>query len=120
MKTPQSHGSAHTNRENSTGKLSKKSCQMSNLSSPFQRLNYSYFKKKGMKWPLSILSQNELAGFIDCNFDRKKKMFIVKEINIQKEKAVDKVGLYLTLCSLARFHEADDLIILGEKYHDYH
>ena len=40
--------------------------------------------------------------------------------DIQKEKAVDKVGLYLTLCSLARFHEADDLIILGEKYHDYH
>ena len=67
-----------------------------------------------------ILSKNQLAGFVDCNFDRKKKMFIVKEINIQKEKAVDKVGLYLTLCSLARFHEADDLIILGEKYHDYH
>ena len=82
--------------------------------------SFEYFKKKGMKWPLSILSQNELAGFIDCNFDRKKKMFIVKEINIQKEKAVDKFGLYLTLCSLARFHEADDLIILGEKYHDYH
>ena len=39
--------------------------------------SFEYFKKKGMKWPLSILSQNELAGFIDCNFDRKKKMFIV-------------------------------------------
>ncbi len=81
---------------------------------------FEYFKKKGMKWPLSILSKNELVGFIDCNFDRKKKKLIVKEINIQKEKAVDKVELYRTLCSLARFHEADDLIIGGEKYPDYH
>lgn len=82
--------------------------------------SFEYFKKKGMKWPLSILSQNELAGFVDCNFDRKKKRFIVKELNIQKEKAVDKDGLYRSLCSLARFHEADELIILGVKYHGYH
>lgn len=82
--------------------------------------SFEYFKKKGMKWPLSILSQNELAGFVDCNFDRKKKGFIVKEINVQKEKAVDMDGLYRSLCSLARFHEADDLIILGAKYHGYH
>jgi uncharacterized protein YcaQ len=73
-----------------------------------------------MKWPLSILSQNELAGFVDCNFDRKKKRFIVKEINVQKEKAVDMDGLYRSLCSLARFHEADELIVLGAKYHGYH
>ncbi|HIZ55356.1 MAG TPA: winged helix DNA-binding domain-containing protein [Firmicutes bacterium] len=81
---------------------------------------FEYFKKKGMKWPLSILSKNQLAGFVDCNFDRKKKRFIVKELNVQKEKAVDKVELYRSLCSLARFHEADELMILGEKYHDYH
>ena len=37
-----------------------------------------------MKWSLSILSKNELAGFVDCSLDRKKKRFIVKEINIQK------------------------------------
>lgn len=81
---------------------------------------FEYFKKKGMKWPLSILSQKELAGFVDCVFDRKKKIFIVKEINIQKEKAVDKVRLYHSLCSLAGLHEAGELIILGEKYHGYH
>lgn len=82
--------------------------------------NFEYFKKKGMKWPLSILSKNELAGFVDCSYDRKKKRFIVKEINVQKEKAVDMDGLYRTLCSLARLHEADELIILGVKYHSYH
>lgn len=82
--------------------------------------HFEYFKKKGMKWPLSILSKNELAGFADCNFDRKRKKFIVKEINIQKENVVDMGELYRTLCSLARFHEADELIILGTKYHDYH
>mgnify|MGYP002543029676 CR=1 FL=1 len=81
---------------------------------------FEYFKKKGMKWPLSILSKNELVGFVDCNFDRKRKRFIVKEINVQKEKAVDKAELYRSLCSLARFHEADELIIFGAKYHDYH
>jgi uncharacterized protein YcaQ len=82
--------------------------------------SFEYFKKKGMKWPLSILSQNELAGFVDCSFDRKKKRFIVKELNIQKEKAVDKDGLYRSLCSLARFHEADELVIEGAKYRGYH
>lgn len=80
---------------------------------------FEYFQKKGMKWPLSILSNNELAGFVDCGYDRKKKRFIVKEINIQKEKAVDKAGLYRSICSLARFHDADELIISGEKYSDY-
>ena len=80
---------------------------------------FEYFKKKGMKWPLSILSQNELAGFADCAFDRKKKRFIVKEIDIQKEKAVDKDALYHTLCSLASLHDAEELVISGEKYHGY-
>ena len=82
--------------------------------------SFEYFKKKGMKWPLSILSQNELAGFVDCSFDRKKKLFVVKEINIQKEKVVDMDGLYRSLCSLARLHEADELVVLGVKYHGYH
>ena len=72
-----------------------------------------------MKWPLSILSQNELAGFVDCVFERKKKRLIVKEINVQKEKAVDMDGLYRSLCSLAKLHETDELIVLGSKYHGY-
>ena len=82
--------------------------------------NFEYFKKKGMKWPLSILSQNELAGFVDCSFDRKKKKFIIKEINVQKEKSVDMDHLYRCLCSLARFHDADTLIISGAEHHGYH
>lgn len=82
--------------------------------------SFEYFKKKGMKWPLSILSKNELAGFIDCNFNRKMRRLIVKEINIQKEEAVDQIELYRSLCSLARLHEADELIVLGEKYQGYH
>lgn len=64
--------------------------------------------------------QEIAGGFVDCNFDRKMKRFIVKEINIQKEEAVDQIGLYRSLCSLARLHEADELIILGEKYHGFH
>jgi len=82
--------------------------------------NFEYFKKKGMKWPLSILSKNKLAGFTDCSFDRRKKSLIVKEINIQKEKAVDIDGLFHSLCSLAKLHEADELIVLGAKFLGYH
>ena len=82
--------------------------------------HFEYFKKKGMKWPLSILSGNELAGFVDCSFDRKKKRLIVKEIDVQNEKAVDKDALYRSLCSLARFHGADELVVLGVAYHGYH
>lgn len=82
--------------------------------------SFEYFKKKGMKWPLSILSRNELVGFVDCSFDRTKKRLIVKELNVQKEKAIDMDGLYRSLCSLARLHEADELIFLGAKYPDYH
>jgi uncharacterized protein YcaQ len=82
--------------------------------------SFEYFKKKGMKWPLSILSKNELAGFLDCSYDRKKKRFIVKEINIRKDKAVDMDGLYRSLCSLAEFHDADEMFLLGAKYHGYH
>ena len=70
-----------------------------------------------MKWPLSILSNNELVGFVDCSVDRKKKRLVVKEIDIQKENAVDMDGLYRSLCSLARFHDADELIVSGTKYH---
>jgi uncharacterized protein YcaQ len=82
--------------------------------------SFEYFKRKGMKWPLSILSKNELAGFVDCSYDRKTKIFIVKEINIYKEKAVDMDGLYRSLCSLAAFHDADEMLLLGAKYHGYH
>jgi uncharacterized protein YcaQ len=82
--------------------------------------SFEYFKKKGMKWPLSILSNKEFAGFADCSYDRKKKRFIVKEINIHKEKVVDMDGLYRSLCSLAEFHDADEMLLLGAKYHGYH
>jgi uncharacterized protein YcaQ len=89
--------------------------------------SFEYFKKKGMKWPLSILSQNELVGFVDCSFDRKKKRFNVKEISLKDKpsnhscgSSVDMDGLYRTLCSLARLHEADELVVLGTKYHGYH
>lgn len=81
--------------------------------------NFEYFKKKGMKWPLSILSNNEMVGFVDCSMDRKKKRMQVKEINLHKEQMVDMDLLLDTLCSLARLHDADELFITGEKYIKY-
>ena len=80
---------------------------------------FEYFKKKGMKWPLSVLSNNELAGFVDCGMDRKRKRMQVKEINLQKEQMVDMDLLFDSLCSLARLHDAEELFIAGEKYIKY-
>lgn len=81
--------------------------------------HFEYFKKKGMKWPLSILSNNEMVGFVDCSMDRKRKRMQVKEINLQKEQMVDMDLLFDSLCSLARLHDADELFITGEKYIKY-
>jgi len=30
---------------------------------------FEYFKKKGMKWPLSILAGNRFVGYLDCKMD---------------------------------------------------
>ena len=77
------------------------------------------FSEEGHEVAAVYSSHNELAGFTDCSFDRKKKRFVVKEINIQKENAVENAELYRSICSLARFHGADELIIAGEKYSGY-
>lgn len=41
--------------------------------------SFEYFKKKGMKWPLSILVGNRFIGYIDCKMEWRTKKFIIKE-----------------------------------------
>ncbi len=43
--------------------------------------SFEYFKKKGMKWPLSILVGNRFVGFLGCRMDWKKGKFFIKERN---------------------------------------
>jgi len=42
---------------------------------------FEYFKKKGMKWPLSILVGNRFVGYFDCKMEWRTKRFIIKEKN---------------------------------------
>lgn len=71
---------------------------------------FEYFKKKGMKWPLSILVGNRFVGYIDCKMDWKTRKFIVKEKNIFDPVFNDCTAINLAIEELAAFHEAKEII----------
>ena len=81
--------------------------------------NFEYFKKKGMKWPLSILAGHEMLGFLDCKMDRKQRALHVKEMCIMEGKTVPEERLRETIHSLARFHEAKTLYMMDNKDDGY-
>lgn len=72
--------------------------------------SFEYFKKKGMKWPLSILVGNQFVGYLDCKMDWKTKKFIVKERNIFNPDFVDYKGIDVAIAELATFHGAKEII----------
>ncbi len=67
---------------------------------------FEYFKKKGMKWPLSILVGNRFAGYIDCKMEWRTGRFIIKEKNIFDSAFSGHRGIELALQDLAAFHGA--------------
>lgn len=72
--------------------------------------SFEYFKKKGMKWPLSILVRNQFVGYLDCKMDWKTKKFIIKERNIFNPDFNDFKGIDIALQDLAAFHGAVDIV----------
>ena len=72
--------------------------------------SFEYFKKKGMKWPLSILVGNQFVGYLDCKMDWKTKKFIVKERNIFNPDFVDYKGIDVAIAELAAFHGAKEIV----------
>lgn len=72
--------------------------------------SFEYFKKKGMKWPLSILVGNRFVGYLDCKMDRKTKKFIIKEKNIFDTAFADHKGIAAAIEELAAFHEAKEIV----------
>ncbi len=74
---------------------------------------FEYFKKKGMKWPLSILAGNRFVGYLDCRMDRKTGKFIVKERNIFDPAFSDKQGIDAAIRDLAAFHGAKEIVEKG-------
>lgn len=74
---------------------------------------FEYFKKKGMKWPLSILVGNQFVGYIDCRMDWKTKKFIIKEKNIFNPDFNGYKGIDTAIEELAAFHEAKEIVEKG-------
>ena len=72
--------------------------------------SFEYFKKKGMKWPLSILAGNRFVGYLDCRMDWRTKKFIIKEKNIFDSDFNDHRGIDTAIEELAAFHEAKEIV----------
>ena len=72
--------------------------------------SFEYFKKKGMKWPLSILIGNQFVGYLDCKMDWRTKKFIIKERNIFNPDFKDYKDIDVAIEELAAFHEAKEIV----------
>lgn len=75
--------------------------------------SFEYFKKKGMKWPLSILVGNQFVGYLDCKMDWKKKNFIIKERNIFNPAFTNYKDIDVAIEELAAFHDAERIITVA-------
>ena len=71
---------------------------------------FEYFKKKGMKWPLSILVGNQFVGYMDCRMDWKTNKFIVRERNIFHQDFYHCRAIDLAVEELAEFHGAKEVV----------
>jgi len=72
--------------------------------------SFEYFKKKGMKWPLSILVGNGFAGWLDCRMDRKTRQFIVKEKCVFDGHSNHAEDIEKAIKKLADFHDAKEVV----------
>ncbi len=70
---------------------------------------FEYFRKKGMKWPLSILVGNHFVGYLDCKMEWKTKTFIVKEQSIFDSAYTAHKGIETAITELAAFHNAKSI-----------
>lgn len=71
---------------------------------------FEYFKKKGMKWPLSILVGNRFVGYFDCKMEWRTRRFLIKEKNIFEPAFVGHKGIARALQDLAAFHGTEDIV----------
>ena len=74
---------------------------------------FEYFKKKGMKWPLSILVGNRFVGYFDCKMEWRTGNFIIKERNIFDSAFDGHRGIERAIQDLAAFHGAKDIVEKG-------
>lgn len=72
--------------------------------------SFEYFKKKGMKWPLSILIGNQFVGYLDCKMEWRTRRFIIKEKNIFNPAFNHCKAIDLAIEELAAFHDAKEIV----------
>ena len=72
--------------------------------------SFEYFKKKGMKWPLSILVGNQFVGYADCRMDWRKRRFIIRERCISDPAYRDCKEIDHAIRELAAFHDAAEIV----------
>jgi len=77
-----------------------------------QLFNYTfeveYFRKKGMKWHVNILYNNEFLGFINPKIDRPRKLFIIRDIVLKRKLENEEWARVLErIKELANFHNAE-------------
>jgi len=79
-----------------------------------QLFNYTfeveYFRKKGMKWHVNILHNNEFLGFINPKIDRPRKLFIIKDVVLKRQLEDEEWNRVLDrIKELASFHNAETI-----------
>ena len=79
-----------------------------------QLFNYTfeveYFRKKGMKWHVNILHNNEFLGFINPKVDRPRKLFIIKDIVLKRELEDEEWKMVLErITEFVSFHDAETI-----------
>lgn len=72
--------------------------------------SFEYFKKKGMKWPLSILVGNQFVGYLDCKMDWRTQKFLVRERYIFNDSFRDCRAIDRAIEDLAAFHGAREIV----------
>lgn len=85
-----------------------------------QLFNYTfeveYFQKKGMKWHVNILYNNEFLGFIDPKIDRPKKLFIIKDLVLKRRLEDEEWKRVLKrIKEFAEFHNAEAINVKKMK-----
>ena len=71
-----------------------------------------YFRKKGMKWQLSILLDTEFVGFFDPKAERKQKTMQIKELALNRTLNDEEwTRLIEELVRFTKFHQFDTLRI---------
>ncbi len=75
--------------------------------------SFEYFKKKGMKWPLSILVEDRFVGYLDCKMEWRTGRLVVKERNIFEGAYRGDRRIDAAIQALAAFHGTDTVVEKG-------